>query len=155
MGLFYQVIPKNLTILYARVSRSHDCEIDQNPGLTGICICFGCHQQNWESWKGFKLFILMIVLMTVYERIGFVVCIFWHICHRYFIHHQAIYYFIERFDYFLVCSVINVFVMWRSEQEYEWSQTIASVFFMAQGLLPVKLTHSTYTQSHTHTHTHL
>ena len=31
--LFYQMTPKNLTIFYAWVSRSHFCEIDQNPGL--------------------------------------------------------------------------------------------------------------------------
>ena len=33
------MIPKKLTILYASVSRSHICKIDQNPGLTGIGIC--------------------------------------------------------------------------------------------------------------------
>ena len=38
IGLFYQMIPKYLTILYAWVSRSHICEICQNPGLTGIGI---------------------------------------------------------------------------------------------------------------------
>ena len=26
--------------------RFHVCEIDQNPSLTGIGICFGCYQQN-------------------------------------------------------------------------------------------------------------
>ena len=57
---FYQMIPKNLTILYAWVSRSHICEIDQNPGLTAIGICSVCYEQNWESWKGFKIIILMV-----------------------------------------------------------------------------------------------
>ena len=33
MGLFYQMIPKKLTILYALVSRSHICEIEQEPHL--------------------------------------------------------------------------------------------------------------------------
>ena len=76
MGLFYQMIPKNLMMLYAWVSRSHICEIDQNPGLTGIGICSVCYQQNWESWKGFKIIILKV--WWHFMKICFVVCIFWH-----------------------------------------------------------------------------
>ena len=46
--------------LHAWVSRSHICDIDRNPGLTGIGIYSVCYQQNWESWKGFKIIILMV-----------------------------------------------------------------------------------------------
>ena len=111
MGFFYQMIPKNLTILYAWVSRSHICEIDQNPDLTGIGICSVCYLQNWESWKGFEIIILMVwwhfmkkyVLLCVYSDI--------HVCHRHFMLHRVINYFIERFGYFLVCSVINAVII--------------------------------------------
>ena len=60
------------------------------------------------------------------------------------------YYVIECFDYFLVCSVINDFNL---EVSYKNTNDLKQLprQFMAQGLLPVKLTH---TQSHTHTHIH-
>ena len=93
-------------------------------------------------------------LMTIYEGIVFVVCIFWHICHRHFMIHRATNYVIECFDYFLVCSVINAFITWRSVNKNTNDLKQSPRHFMAQGLLPVKLTHSTHTQSHTHTHTH-
>ena len=45
--------------------------------------------------------------MTIYERIGVVVCIFCDsLCHRHFMLDREMYYFIERFDYVLVSSVI-------------------------------------------------
>ena len=105
MGLLYQMIPKKMMILYAWVSRSHICEIDQNPGLTGIGICSVCYQQNWESWKGFEIIILMVWwhFMKKYALL----CVYSDICHQHFMLHRAINYFIERFGYFLVCSVIN------------------------------------------------
>ena len=104
IALFYQMIPKHLKILYAWVSRTHICEICQNPGLTGIGICFVCYQQNWESWKGFE-----IGLMTIYEGIWYaLLCEYSDICHRQFMLHWAINYIIERFWlYFLVFHNIN------------------------------------------------
>ena len=71
MGLFYHMIPKNLTILYAWVSRIHVCEIDQIPGLTGIGICF-------ERREKVLNFSYSDSLMTIYKLIGFDMCIFWH-----------------------------------------------------------------------------
>ena len=105
IGLFYQMISNHLTILYAWVSRSHICEIDQNPGLTGIGICFVCYQQHWESWKGFE--ITIDGLMTINERICIVVWWYPDISHRHFMLHWAINYIIERFGYFLVFHSIN------------------------------------------------
>ena len=50
-GLFYQTALKNLTLCYASVSRSRICEMVQNPNVTRIgAICFGWHQQSWESY---------------------------------------------------------------------------------------------------------
>ena len=41
-----------------------------------------------------------------------------NIYHRHFmLSHRAIYYFFERFDYFMVCYAIKAFITWRSEQE--------------------------------------
>ena len=86
-------------------------KIYQNPGLTGIGICFGCYQQNWESWiLGLQNYHSEF-LMTLYKRICFVVCIFCHMRHRHFMLHRAINYFIERFGYFLVCSVMSVVII--------------------------------------------
>ena len=51
-------------------------------------------------------------LMTIiYERICIVVCIYSDICHRHFMLHRAIDYIMERFGYFLVCSLINVVII--------------------------------------------
>ena len=99
------MIQKNLMILYAWVSRSHICEIDQNPGLTGIGICFVCYQQHWESWKGFKIIILMVwwQVMKGYALLG----LYSDICHPHFMPHRAINYIIERLGYFLVFHSIN------------------------------------------------
>ena len=109
MGLFYQMIQKKLTILYAWVSRSHICKIDQNPGLTGIGICFDYYQQSWESWKGFKIIILIVCWHFMKEYA--MVYVYSDICHWHFMLHRAIDYFIERFGYFLVCSVINAVII--------------------------------------------
>ena len=38
-------------------------------------------------------------------------CVYSDICHRHFMLHRAINYFIERFGYFLVCSVINAVII--------------------------------------------
>ena len=77
------------------MSRSHICEIDQNPGLTGIGICSVCYQQNWESWKGFEIIILMVWwhFMKKYALL----CVYSDICHRHFMPHRAMNYIIERF----------------------------------------------------------
>ena len=107
-GLFYQMIPTSLTILYAWVNRSHICKIDQNPGLTGSGIWFCCYQQDWESWKGFEIIILMVWWHFMKEHA--LLCVYSDICHRHFMLHRAINYFIERFGYILVCSVINAVI---------------------------------------------
>ena len=67
---------KNITILYAWVSRSHICEIDQNPGLTGIGICSVCYQQIESREKASKLSFWWSD--DTLWKICFVVCIFWH-----------------------------------------------------------------------------
>ena len=45
--------------------------------------------------------------MTIYERRGFAECIYSDAFHLHFM----LDYFIERFDYFLVCSEINAVIM--------------------------------------------
>ena len=91
----------SVTILYAWVSRSHICEIDQNPGLTGIGICFVCYQQHWESWKGFELIILVVWWQFMKEHA--LLCVYSDICHRHFMLHRAINYIIERFGLTFWC----------------------------------------------------
>ena len=49
-------------------------------------------------------------LMTLYEKYD-LLCVYSDICHRFFLLHRAINYFIERFCYFLVCSVINAVII--------------------------------------------
>ena len=49
--------------------------------------------------------------MTIHERIYALLCVYSDICHRHFMLHRAINYFIERFGYFLVCSVINAVII--------------------------------------------
>ena len=48
-------------------------------------------------------------LITLYENYA-LLCVYSDICHRHFMLHRAINYFIERFGYFLVCSVINAVI---------------------------------------------
>ena len=58
------------------MSRSHDCEIDQNPGMTGNgMFYFGCYQQIESREKASKCS-YSDGLMTIYEIRDFVVCIF-------------------------------------------------------------------------------
>ena len=107
MGLFYQMIPK-----HAWVSRSHinlwnwpKSRLDRN-----WYICFGCYQRDWESWKGIETIILMVWWHFMKEYA--ILCVYYILtCHRHFMLHRAINYFIERFGYFLVCSVINAVII--------------------------------------------
>ena len=154
MGLFYQMIPKNLTILYAWVSRNHVCEIDQNPGLTGIGICFGCYQQNWETWKGFELFIFWWSDDNLWtDRLCCVYILTYAIDSSCFIEQliRTLSVLIT-----LVCSVINAFITWRSEQEYKLSQAIGRAFLWhkAYFMLSWHTAHTHWYTAHTHWHTH-
>ena len=79
------------------------------------------------------------------------------ICYQYFMLDRAIHYFIEHFDYFLVCSQINAVILWMSEKEYWWSQeiTLAFFFYCARPSNQTETQHThTNKQAHTHTHTH-
>ena len=104
MGPFYQMTPTNLTIMYAWMNRSHVCEREQNPVLTGIGICVGCYQQNWESWKRLEFVIFRWFSDNLWKNRH--CCVYNILTYAIdnFMLHQTIHYFI---DYFLVCSVIN------------------------------------------------
>ena len=55
MGLFFHMGPNNLMIFHAWVSRSHICEAEQNPVLTGFGI-------NLRVMKRLHNFHILIVL---------------------------------------------------------------------------------------------
>ena len=113
MGHFYQMAPTNLTILYAWVTRSHVCEREQNPALTGIGICVGCYQENWESWKRLECVIFRWSSGNLWTN---------RLCCAYILTYMAstLHFLLSNlllywaFDYFLVCSVINAVILWMS-----------------------------------------
>ena len=114
IGLFYQMIPKHLTILYAWVSRSHICKLDHHPGLTGLylfCLLSATFRiakiLREDHSDG---------LMTIYDRICIVVRIFWH-CHLHFKLHRSINSIIEHFGYFLNSLFAYTRINYRTHQK--------------------------------------
>ena len=155
------MIPKNLTILYVWVSRNHVCELDQNPGLTGIGICFGCYQQNWETWKGFEFFIFWWSDDNLWtDRLCCVYILTYAIDSSCFIE-QFITLLSVLITFGVFCNYLCFFITWRSEQEYKLSQVIGRAFLWhkAYFMLSWHTAHTpwhthTHTQTYTHTHTH-
>ena len=106
IGLFYQMIPK----------KSDDivCLSEQEP-----------HLWNWpksrldRNWYLFCLLSAKLIvvkrlrnyhsdgLMTIYERIYALLCVYSDVCYQHFMLHWTINYIIEHFGYFLVFHSIN------------------------------------------------
>ena len=124
----------------------------KSAGLTRIGICFGCYQQYWETWKGFEFFIFWWSdadnLWT--DRLCCVYILTYAIDSSCFIE--------QLITLLSVLITFGVFCNWYfyNLEVRTRIQIISSnrpCIFMVQGLLHVKLTHSTYTLTHTHTHT--
>ena len=109
MDLFYQMIPPNLTILYAWVSSSHICKwpksrLDRNWYL------FWLLSARLRVVKTLQI-MHSDGLMTLYERICFVVCKFWHMPLTFYASSSYLLLYWAFLVTFCMCSVINAVVI--------------------------------------------
>ena len=96
------------------------CEIDQNPDLTGIGICFVCYQHIYSD-----------------------------ICHQHFMPHRAINYIIERFGYFLVFHSINYHSIYYRTL-HKVTKTLNKVIIARWNILKCQWHMSKYTHNKAH-----